>query len=219
VVDEFTVKVLATGPRVLIESRLPPLSLQARRERIQALKSKLSAAVASATDFHFTHDVEVNFNWFVTEQERYQTHTAADLDNVLKPLLDATAGPDGVMIDDNQVQSIHAWWMTPSSPDLVFTLELASLSPDDRVERDGGAFVEFSSNTSYMLPGRVKAHWPRIVAGYRRLVQERASMRESGVAEDVVHMMSPLARPWRTQRLRMQGFKVVHESEFPSPEE
>ena len=213
----FTVSTFPHDARILIESRLPPLSLQARRARIQELKSNLSAAVAAATDFHFTHDVEVTLNWFVTQQERYQTHTAADLDNVLKPLLDATTGPNGVMVDDNQVQSIRAWWITPSDPNLVFTLEIQSLSPDDVVKRAGAAFVEFDTDTCYLLPGAAASYWPTIVESYRRLVNEKASLRKLAIAEHVVDMMSPIARPWHAQRLRMQGFQVIHEKAFPSP--
>lgn len=39
----------------------------------------------------------------------------ADLDIVMKPILDAVTGPDGVLIDDNQIHSIKASWMTPGA--------------------------------------------------------------------------------------------------------
>lgn len=190
-------------------SPLTPLSLQARRTRLSELKAALSSAIAEATTFLMTHDVEVSLTWFVTEEERYQSHTAADLDNVLKPLIDSAVGPSGVMVDDNQVQSIRAYWMTPGSLGSGFELEFQSLIPQDVVTRDGTAFVEFERDRCFILPGHPEA-WPALVEGYRQLLAGQEELRSMGAADDVARGLNPVARPWHSQRVRLQGFKLFH---------
>ncbi|MDF2047275.1 RusA family crossover junction endodeoxyribonuclease [Microbacterium sp. Kw_RZR3] len=195
---------------VRVEATVAPLSLQAGAGRRQGLKNALGSALSVGADFLFTHDVEVTLEWFATERDRYQTHVAADLDNVLKPLIDAATGPTGVMIDDNQVQSIRASWLTPGRMGEGFVLQFDALSREDVATRAGTAFVEFSADTCYMLPGAAREHWPSFVNGFARFVAIKDKMRAHGITEEVVETMSPIARPWHSQRLRMQGFPVHH---------
>lgn len=101
--------------RVIIESSIPPVSLQATSARKREFKALLSEAIGKNTTTHFVHDVKVEFTWKIEEQRRYETHIVADLDNLLKPLLDAATGPTGVLIDDNQVQQIGASWINLGS--------------------------------------------------------------------------------------------------------
>ena len=49
--------------------------------------------------------------WTVHEQDRYESDAAPDVDNILKPLLDGLCGPEGVLIDDCQVQAVDCRWI------------------------------------------------------------------------------------------------------------
>lgn len=175
------------------------------------------SALAVGSDFLFVHDVEVTLEWFATERHRYQSHVAADLDNVLKPLIDAATGPDGVMIDDNQVQSIKASWLTPGPLGEGFMLRFEARNPEDAVARDGTAFVEFTTDTCYLLPGEARERWPLVVKGYKNLVSTKRMLRRFGVGDEVVEALSPTSRPWHSQRLRMQGFPVHHHTAILNP--
>lgn len=202
----------------MIRSAISPISLQAARPRLADLKAMLGQAIGKSSDFLMTHDVEVTLTWFVSEHSRYQTHVAADLDNVIKPLLDAATGPDGVMIDDNQVQSIRASWMTPGSWGEGFELTIASLNPDDTIQREGTAFVEFAPDTCYVLPGACREAWPILFASYRQYVDARAKCTAVGVAPANLSSFAPIARPWHSQRLRLQRFPVLsHTHDFGAP--
>jgi len=141
----FNVEEHYDAGRVDIRSMIDPISLQADPGRKDAFKDALSAAVTRATKGIYIHHVEVTLVWFIEEAERYQTHLVADLDNVMKPILDAVTGPGGILIDDNQVQSIRASWMTPGGLGAGFELSFDALTPDEYVEREGLTFVEFTA--------------------------------------------------------------------------
>lgn len=73
--SDFIVEGYREAGRVNVKSALTPISLQARRERLSDLKVALKEAIATSTDFLMTHDVEVTLTWYVTEADRYQSHT------------------------------------------------------------------------------------------------------------------------------------------------
>lgn len=197
---------------VEIRSDLAPISLQAAAGRRSELKGALRSALSDEIDFLFTSDVEVILEWFASERDRYQTHVAADLDNVLKPLIDAATGPNGVMIDDNQIQSIHASWLTPGTLGEGFRLRFQALDSCDVIPREGVAFVEFDTDRCYMLPGPDPKGWPPAVDAYRASADTRDRLRRTGVPEEALQGLSPVARPWPSQRLKMQGFPVHRHS-------
>ncbi|MFC6149916.1 MULTISPECIES: RusA family crossover junction endodeoxyribonuclease [Mumia] len=213
---DFVVHEYYDQGKIVIRSAASPVSLQANTVRKKQFRAAFGAAVQEATRGIFTHDVEVTLVWLIEEARRYQTHLVADLDNVLKPLLDAITGPGGVFIDDNQVQSIRASWMTPGAGGPGFELTIEALMGDDYVERAGLSFVEFSADRCYMLHGGLGPWEARVVAQFRRMVAAYHSELAMGFAEDVARMILPIARPF--PRARLGRFRVRHESEFPDPD-
>jgi hypothetical protein len=61
--------------------------------------------------FLLAGDVKVGIEWTLHEQDRYESDAPPDVDNILKPLLDALCGPQGVLIDDCQVQAVDCRWL------------------------------------------------------------------------------------------------------------
>jgi len=210
--DDFLVEEFPAASKVKIRGRVDPLSLQADAKRKRTFQAALGRSVANATTGIFTHDVEVTLVWFIEESKRYQTHLVADLDNVVKPLLDAVTGPDGILVDDNQVQSLRVMWMTPGVSGLRFELTFEPLNIDDFVPRSGLSFVEFSADRCYMLPGGLGEHTAGMVSTFRTALMEYQRMLSAGVAEDVARAALPLSRPF--PRARLGRFNVRHESEF-----
>lgn len=122
----FRVEEFYDAGRVDILSTVDPITLQADPARKRAFKDALGTAVQRATKGIFTHDVEVTLIWSVEEARRYQAHIVADLDNVMKPILDAVTGPDGVLIDDNQIQVNQGILDDPRRPRHRFPVDLRS---------------------------------------------------------------------------------------------
>ncbi|QDW61720.1 RusA family crossover junction endodeoxyribonuclease [Oerskovia sp. KBS0722] len=209
---DFLVEEFRTASKVEVRSRVDPISLQADPTRKRALQGALGRSVKNATTGIYTHDVEVTLIWFIKESRRYQTHLVADLDNVVKPILDAVTGPDGLLVDDNQVQSFRVMWMTPGALGTGFQLTFESLSPDDYVTRAGISFVEFSADRCYLLPGGFGEHAPRMVSAYRRMLATYHDLVSAGVEDDRARIVLPITRPF--PRARLGRFEVRHEREF-----
>ncbi|MFE7595807.1 RusA family crossover junction endodeoxyribonuclease [Streptomyces sp. NPDC057494] len=208
---DFDVQEFRDHGRVDIHSAIDPISLQADPLRKAGFKEALASAVQKATVGVFTHDVEVSLVWFVEESRRYQTHLVADLDNVMKPILDAVTGANGIMIDDNQIQSIHASWMTPGPPS-GFELRFTALMRDEYVNREGISFVEFSADRCYILPGAERSVHSDLVEGYRKALATYGQMLDEGIPESVARNVLPLARPF--PRARLGCFQVLHHTAF-----
>ncbi|WP_160159944.1 RusA family crossover junction endodeoxyribonuclease [Streptomyces sp. SLBN-31] len=208
---DFVVREFRDYGRVEIRSAVDPVSLQADPARKAGFKAALGAAVQRATTGVFTHDVEVNLVWLIEESRRYQTHLVADLDNVMKPILDAVTGADGIMIDDNQIQSIDASWMTPAGQ-TGFELKFTALMRDDYVSREGLSFVEFSADRCYLLPRMDRSAQVALVSRYRQALEGYRRMLDAGIAEGVARNVLPLVRPF--PRARLGRFKVLPHADF-----
>lgn len=213
----FRIEEFYDAGKVDIISSVDPITLQADPARKRAFKDALGAAVQKATRGIFIHDVEVTLMWFIEETRRYQTHIVADLDNVMKPILDAVTGPDGVLIDDNQIQSIRASWMTPGAYGTGFQLTFEALMRDEYVTRDGLAFVELSPDRCYLLHGSLGDQAGRTVSLYRTMLAAYQDMLAAGIHEHDARGVLPIARPF--PRARLGRFQVRHHTEFPDTEE
>jgi len=210
--ERFAVLETYDQGRVEIQSTVDPISLQASAQTKAEFRSMLGDAVRDASRGIFTHDVEVTLTWYIEEARRYQTHIVADLDNVMKPILDAVTGPDGVLIDDNQIQSIKASWMTPGAARTGFYVAFEALLKDDYIEREGLAFVEFSADRCYILPGALGGHEAQFVNAYRASIEAYKQMLAAGIIQDAAQSVLPIARPF--PRARLGRFRVQHESHF-----
>ena len=208
---DFVVEEFRDYGRVEIRSAVDPISLQADPARKAGFKAALGSAVQKATTGVFTHDVEVSLVWLIEESRRYQTHLVADLDNVMKPILDAVTGADGIMIDDNQIQSIDASWMTPAGR-TGFELKFTSLMADDFASREGLSFVEFSADRCYLLPQMDRSAQVALVRGYRQALEEYRRMLAAGIAEGAARSVLPLVRPF--PRARLGKFTVFPHADF-----
>ena len=200
--SDFVVSECYNAASVKILSTRDPLSLQASAARKASLKADVATVVAAGTTGVFTGDVEVTIEWFVSQQVRYGTHVVADLDNIVKPLLDAVTGPDGVMIDDNQAQSLRVSWLDPYDPRVRFRLTFEALSSDEYLTRKGLFFVKFSPERCFpVLMGKS----PEAVRLFMRAVDEALKGRQklvaSGMPERDADSLLPVQRSFPRSRL------------------
>ncbi len=83
----------------------PPLSLQASSDRKEAYKTQLRSICPQSTSV-FTGKIECELRWFVSPKFFYEHGHRADIDNIIKPTLDAFSGREGLWVDDTQVEKI-----------------------------------------------------------------------------------------------------------------
>jgi hypothetical protein len=95
-------------------------------------------------------DVRVEVEWLLHEQDRYESDAAPDVDNILKPLLDSLCGPQGLLIDDCQVQALDSRWI--DWPDRGQRVQIRlRFFPDEWVSKDGLCFVHLGKSLYFPI--------------------------------------------------------------------
>ncbi len=56
--------------------------------------------------------LNVEFCWYLHGTNRQETDKIGDIDNITKPVLDSLTGPNGILVDDSQVKSLHTFWLS-----------------------------------------------------------------------------------------------------------
>ncbi len=198
--------------RLTIRIELPPVSLQAssntKKKFIQAVRT-----ACSNYSFLLSGDVQVEVTWYVHEQERYETDRSPDVDNILKPLLDGLSGPDGILIDDNQVQSICCSWLDWTSRDEAVEVELKFFDDEAWVPRGHFQFIQFDKGLCYPLATYFPVELQEVyVSTFEKGFITRLDAEKQGASYEDSRGLMPMARVFH--RTRIGRFPVVTLEEF-----
>jgi len=194
---------------LVFELNVGPVSQQARGPVKEVFKSQLRALTA-VKDFLFSGDVKVDVEWGIHEQVRYETDRSADVDNILKPLLDALAGPDGIIVDDNQVQAVSCHW--------VDTYQLGTEHVRIRVDDPIGVILPKAGLRFVQLDGGlcvpISGTWPAALAIklldiYASALKHRNDALAAGMDYYQTQFIMPVQRIFH--RSRLGEFDVVAE--------
>ena len=117
-----------------------PVSTQATRVQKDQVISAIRE-ITKAIDKIITTDISVNITWFVNEDERYELDSSADVDNIIKPIIDAISGPSGIIVNDCQVQHLSCNWRDRYDEPEHIEIEI-SYEPDAFFEKDKIIFVQ-----------------------------------------------------------------------------
>jgi Holliday junction resolvase RusA-like endonuclease len=133
---------------------VPAVSRQASiaaRQQITALARSFTRPLEYVLD----DDVTVDIEWSLHESSRWETDASADMDNIIKPLLDALCGPEGILIDDCQVRSFSSTWMSWVKYQDRVTIRI-KFDPDHYMPKDGLVFVRIQDALCYPVPKEVR---------------------------------------------------------------
>jgi Holliday junction resolvase RusA-like endonuclease len=192
---------------VFVRGSVAPVSLQASGIRRSQFKKAVSAVIERDTSGVFTADVRIEFEWYISVENRYETHLVSDLDNVLKPLIDAISGPNRLMIDDNQVQNISAAWMDARIDNISFELRISNVDSRPLVPRAGLYFSEVAPGLCLPLfdAHRGKANDASILS-YQIADWIRRDSIDAGISPDVAAAVMPIQRVF--PRARLGNYRV-----------
>lgn len=95
-----------------------PISQQSCGKRKGALKQIIKSET-SLFEYLLTCEVTVGITWYGNERRRFETDKDPDVDNIIKPILDALVGPSGILIDDCQVQHVSCSWVDTNGIDTI----------------------------------------------------------------------------------------------------
>jgi Holliday junction resolvase RusA-like endonuclease len=191
-----------------------PVSLQAKPVKKVDFKDYVKQLI-NDIDVLFSGDVKLTITWHIHEELRYEKDSTADLDNIVKPLLDALSGKDGIMIDDNQVQAIDCLWLDSYQRDVQFLeVEVKSLLREDYIEKEDLYFINFDN---LCLPISLKEKENRkeflleCVSVWEMMINYRNKALEEGVSYYDAKGILPIQRIFHKSRILDFPIKIKEE--------
>jgi len=162
--------------------------------------------------FILTGDLVLNVTWLLTAKNRYETDAKSDIDNCLKPIIDAFTGPDGFFIDDCQLRGLYICWRHIESDNerLLFEFEFQA---DQYSLKEELAFIQLDG----ALCTPVNLNWPSAAkvlwAGMLKSNQtSKSTLEKLGVTYPAVASFLGGGQPFH--RTRVNDFKLLSLSEF-----
>lgn len=129
---------------------IEPVSLQASRKKKEVVTSAIRN-ITSSFSFILVGDVQIDIEWQIHQQERYESDSSADVDNILKPILDALSGPKGVLVNDCQVQAISCHWIDCDPDEQQITIRIQMFLNDEWLLKDGLIFAHIEKGLCYPI--------------------------------------------------------------------
>jgi hypothetical protein len=155
--------------------------------------------------------VTVDIEWMLHESNRWETDASADVDNIVKPLLDALCGPDGVLIDDCQVRSFSSTWMSWDKHEDRVLIRI-KYDADHYMPKDGLVFVRIKDALCYPVPREVREKALSVWIGWLRTALASRSVLERLTGE--YYPARYLAPRGFFHRSRLKGFAVYTPEEL-----
>ena len=157
---------------ITFEVPAAPVSFQATAANKVAIVSAVRAVVSQCR-YLLCGDLKLVIEWRISERARYETDRAADVDNIVKPILDALSGPDGIMIDDCQIQELTCYWSGGYSypADERINIEIR-FEPDSFMTKDGLVFLNVEKGLYFPIHDDLS---PRLVLRQAEILTERFS--------------------------------------------
>jgi len=183
------------------------VSAQSRLERKQELTQIIQREL-SRFKWLISGRVQIELAWFLHSIQRQETDKVGDIDNITKPILDALTGPDGILIDDSQIGSVHTYWMSRNEQLSYNVLRLSiQFSNDDCLDKHNLVFIQYWNAMCVVLNVDFADHksifGALFVVRARKLYRGMARLfRETGADADKYLIQST----WEFHRTRVGGF-------------
>lgn len=188
-----------------------PVSVQSskkiREAYLATIKSELSR-------FHFilTGQLVLEVTWLVPAKSRYETDAKADIDNCLKPIIDAFTGPDGLFIDDCQLKGLYICWrhIVSGNERLHFQFDF---DPVQWCEKDGLAFIRIERGlccpVNLTWPGPLRESWVKVM---RAGEHYKEKLERLGASYLALAAMTGGSQPFHVTRTA--GFPLLSPQDF-----
>ncbi|GHC21156.1 RusA family crossover junction endodeoxyribonuclease [Aidingimonas halophila] len=188
-----------------------PASVQAKKDVRDAYLQSIRNQFKDIK-YLLTGELILNVTWLLPVKSRFETDAKADIDNCIKPIIDAFTGPSGFFIDDCQIRGLYICWRHIESDDerLVFEFEFQA---DQYSLKSELAFVQL--NGALCTP--VNLNWPTAAktlwAGMLKANEaQKAILEKLGTPYPAVAGFLGGSQPFH--RTRVNGFTVMTLSDF-----
>ncbi|MFC2085703.1 RusA family crossover junction endodeoxyribonuclease [Bacteroidota bacterium] len=200
-----------TSGRLVIWVDAAPVSHQAKPGKRQELTELIREALGPI-EYLVTGDVKLSIKWYQGVKTRYESDYSPDLDNILKPIMDALSGPEGMMVDDCQVQSLACKWVDRRSKDEKVAIKIY-FSPDHWIRKEALRFVHIGGGLCFPYPIRM----PKEVLGMLIVSMQMAMEAKNIILEhryDYRRAQLVMPRHRFFHRTRLSQFEVMEVSEL-----
>lgn len=189
-----------------IEIPVAPVSLQAGRDDKEPLKAEIRRIIAPYKLF-LTGEVRLNIDWMIHDRLRYETDTAPDVDNILKPLIDSLCGPEGLLIDDCQIQRVNCGWIDWNRDDQMLHIEIEYFD-DELIESRNLFFIQFAKGLCFPFQKDLPVDTIAMLANH---LADRLKMRDELVSRTGDYHVGFCTMPIQRffHRTRIHGFDVI----------
>lgn len=131
------------------------------------------------------NDVNIEFAWYFSGCRKKESDKIGDLDNLIKPIIDAFTGENGLFVDDSQIGSLNSLWMSKNvsiSSDTVLRIFI-NFNNDDCCLKEKMRFVQLDKQM-YAL-----CHFDEsdIMSLYYALVLHHGQLRSRKRNNDISH--------------------------------
>lgn len=185
---------------------LPPISQHANGKTKANFKEGVRN-ITRKSKYLLSGDVRLEVEWFLQEHVRYESDRSPDLDNILKPLIDALCGPDGLIVDDNQIQRISCAWIDWQKPGekIIVTLKY---SPYEWLPKEGLFFVQLEGALCMPIGSNLSPTAQlMLVDTFERMLSLRKQLIEQGMNNYSARSVMSVQRVFHKTRLKY--FEVV----------
>lgn len=159
-----------------------------------------------------TGEIMLDITWLVSAKNRYETDSKSDIDNCIKPIIDAFTGPEGLFIDDCQIRGLYICWRHTESEDekVVFDFRFQG---DQYSLKEELAFIKLDgalcTPVNLNWPDDVKKLWAEML-----IYNEKAKETLERLGASYPSVAGFLAGNQPFHRTRVNEFKVLSLSEF-----
>ncbi|MCY0998326.1 RusA family crossover junction endodeoxyribonuclease [Myxococcus sp. MISCRS1] len=188
-----------------------PASIQAHQDAKQRLRDVV-LAMTRPLKWILDSTITLDIEWLIHEKHRWETDAASDIDNILKPLIDAFTGPEGILIDDSQISSLGVSVHSTMS-DTEKLIVRFRFDADHYLPKAGLCFVRIKGPMCYPVPGEVRgtAALPLWLAGLETALLARAGLEKLTGSYYPARYVLP---PGFIHRSRLQKFPVLAPGEL-----
>lgn len=168
--------------------------------------------ILSKYKYVLTGQIMLDVTWLVPAKSRYETDARADIDNCLKPILDAFTGPDGLFIDDCQIKGLYICWRHIESEEERLLFEF-NFDPIQWCNKDGLAFLALDRGLCCLVDINwskpIREIWIKTIKSGEHY---KTKLEKLGTSYLALAGMTGGNQPFH--RTRTTGFPVLSEDEF-----
>jgi len=150
-----------------------PVSVQAKRAARDEYEQRVRNSY-KGNKFIFIGDIHIEFRWWISAKSRYETDASADIDNALKPTIDALTGPDGLFIDDCQVRGLNVAWSHSNSGKEHISVRI-DFTPGDWHPIDDVVFINLGNGLCVPSPKNIPQDARKT---WCKILNDRTDMKE-----------------------------------------